>query len=78
MSVFTKPKFDPRPPGYVPGLGRGATGFITRYDIGPAKQQGGEEKKEEEYQESKYDTWNGYSTPLFSQSVYDEEDKEAD
>ena len=38
-SIFSKPKFDPRPPGYVPGLGRGAVGFITRYDIGPAKQQ---------------------------------------
>ena len=25
------------PPGYVPGLGRGATGFTTRSDIGPAR-----------------------------------------
>ena len=25
------------PPGYVPGLGRGAVGFVTRLDIGPAR-----------------------------------------
>lgn len=25
------------PPGYVAGLGRGATGFTTRSDIGPAR-----------------------------------------
>ena len=25
------------PAGYVPGLGRGATGFTTRSDIGPAR-----------------------------------------
>eukprot|EP00162_Nutomonas_longa_P005889 comp16517_c0_seq1/m.26516 comp16517_c0_seq1/g.26516 ORF comp16517_c0_seq1/g.26516 comp16517_c0_seq1/m.26516 type:complete len:261 (+) comp16517_c0_seq1:3-785(+) len=31
-------KFDgPPPPGYVPGVGRGAIGFTTRSDIGPAK-----------------------------------------
>ncbi|KAK9822995.1 hypothetical protein WJX81_003933 [Elliptochloris bilobata] len=28
----------PRPANYVPGLGRGATGFTTRSDIGPARQ----------------------------------------
>jgi pre-mRNA-processing factor 6 len=28
----------PAPPGYVPGLGRGATGFTTRSDIGPARE----------------------------------------
>jgi hypothetical protein len=25
------------PPGYIPGLGRGAVGFQTRSDIGPAR-----------------------------------------
>eukprot|EP01107_Rhizomastix_libera_P018158 TRINITY_DN911_c0_g1_i1.p1 TRINITY_DN911_c0_g1~~TRINITY_DN911_c0_g1_i1.p1 ORF type:complete len:1003 (-),score=265.51 TRINITY_DN911_c0_g1_i1:93-3101(-) len=29
--------FSDPPPGYVPGLGRGATGFTTRSDIGPMK-----------------------------------------
>jgi len=32
-----KRKTGPGPPGYVAGLGRGALGFITRSDIGPAK-----------------------------------------
>lgn len=27
----------PAPPGYVAGVGRGATGFTTRSDIGPAR-----------------------------------------
>ena len=27
----------PTPANYVPGLGRGATGFTTRSDIGPAR-----------------------------------------
>jgi pre-mRNA-processing factor 6 len=27
----------PVPSNYVPGLGRGATGFTTRSDIGPAR-----------------------------------------
>ena len=35
--VPTKPNFGPPPPGYVAGLGRGATGFITRSDLGPAQ-----------------------------------------
>ena len=30
----------PAPLGYVPGLGRGATGFTTRSDIGPAREAG--------------------------------------
>lgn len=30
----------PAPAGYVPGVGRGATGFTTRSDIGPAKEAG--------------------------------------
>jgi pre-mRNA-processing factor 6 len=25
------------PANYVPGLGRGATGFVTRSDVGPAR-----------------------------------------
>lgn len=32
-----KPNFGSPPPGYIAGLGRGATGFITRTDVGPAK-----------------------------------------
>ena len=32
-----KPNFGQPPPGYVPGLGRGAVGFITRSDLGPSR-----------------------------------------
>ena len=35
MAVPTE--FGKPPPGYVPGLGRGAVGFTTRSDIGPAR-----------------------------------------
>lgn len=35
--VFKKPNFGPPPPGYIAGLGRGATGFITRSDLGPSQ-----------------------------------------
>ena len=35
--VFKKPNWGPPPEGYVAGLGRGATGFITRGDIGPSR-----------------------------------------
>lgn len=28
-------KFEKPPPGYVPGISRGDTGFITRLDVGP-------------------------------------------
>lgn len=30
----------PAPLGYVAGVGRGATGFTTRSDIGPARESG--------------------------------------
>ncbi len=35
--MFRKPDFGPPPKGYIAGLGRGATGFITRSDLGPAQ-----------------------------------------
>jgi hypothetical protein len=31
-----------------------------------------------DYNDSCYDTWSGYSVPLFNVNEYDEEDKEAD
>lgn len=34
VTAMASKKSDP-PPGYVPGLGRGATGFTTRSDVGP-------------------------------------------
>ncbi|KAJ3403770.1 hypothetical protein HDU80_003760 [Chytriomyces hyalinus] len=47
--MFHKPAFAPDflskkpPPNYIAGLGRGATGFTTRSDIGPAREQAPEE-----------------------------------
>ena len=35
--VFKKPNWGPPPEGYIAGLGRGATGFVTRADIGGAR-----------------------------------------
>lgn len=58
-----KPNFGPPPPGYVAGLGRGATGFVTRGDLGPAARQAGtqniqtREVDDTNYNESKFDNW---------------------
>lgn len=38
--IFSRPKFGPMPPGYVPGVGRGAVPFFTRSDIGNAASSG--------------------------------------
>jgi pre-mRNA-processing factor 6 len=38
--VFKKPDWGPPPSGYIAGLGRGATGFVTRGDIGPSRAAG--------------------------------------
>ena len=35
--VFKKPNWGPPPENYIAGLGRGASGFVTRADFGPAK-----------------------------------------
>jgi pre-mRNA-processing factor 6 len=60
----------PAPLGYVAGIGRGATGFTTRSDIGPARESGDvsderhappkkkqedEEEDDEDLNESNYD-----------------------
>ena len=66
------------PANYVAGLGRGAAGFTTRSDIGPARQATDEDDKED-YSEANYDQFSGYSGSLFKNSdPYDNDDKEAD
>ena len=70
----------PAPAGYVPGLGRGATGFTTRSDIGPARNgvdkptdnQAEENEDDERFQDAENDTG------LFSTSKFDVDDEEAD
>ena len=48
--------FPPAPKGYVPGLGRGAAGFTTRSDIGPAAQVPLGARQEQENEASASDT----------------------
>ncbi|XP_048590658.1 pre-mRNA-processing factor 6 [Nematostella vectensis] len=82
------------PLGYVPGLGRGATGFTTRSDIGPAReatdisderhgkpahlQQKQEDDDDVDLNETNYDEFSGYGGSLFSSGPYDKDDEEAD
>lgn len=82
----------PAPLGYVPGLGRGATGFTTRSDIGPArdaddisddrhahnKKQKTDEDEEEDLNDANFDEFSGYGGSLCGKDPYDEDDKEAD
>jgi pre-mRNA-processing factor 6 len=83
--------FGHAPPGYVPGLGRGAVGFTTRSDIGPARPMeagavkappGFEEdqkaNKATDFSEANYDEFSGYGENLFGGGTYDKEDEEAD
>ncbi|CAJ0756268.1 10544_t:CDS:10 [Entrophospora sp. SA101] len=56
------------PPNYVAGLGRGATGFTTRSDIGPAREGPTDFRFQDPDNE----------TGLFASAPYEEDDEEAD
>ena len=62
---------------YVAGLGRGATGFTTRSDIGPARTDEGK-KEDAKLNDSKYDEFSGYQGSLVDEMPYDEDDEAAD
>lgn len=67
------------PSNYVPGLGRGATGFTTRSDIGPARAgPAGGEGGEGGDDENKFDEFMGSDAGVFAGGQYDEDDREAD
>jgi pre-mRNA-processing factor 6 len=70
------------PPGYVPGLGRGAAGFTTRSDIGPAMpapDMPHDDEIPDAADDTKFDEFEGNDAGVFARgSVYDDEDKEAD
>ncbi|XP_064652796.1 pre-mRNA-processing factor 6-like [Lineus longissimus] len=83
----------PAPLGYVPGLGRGATGFTTRSDIGPArdaddisddrhappkKKKDDDEDDDEDLNEANYDEFTGFGGSLCGKDPYDKDDEEAD
>ncbi|GAA6064103.1 hypothetical protein JCM10212_003666 [Sporobolomyces blumeae] len=73
------------PPSYVAGAGRGAQGFTTRSDIGPAREQvqdgegdsAADQKKEEEYDPDRFQDPEN-ETGLFAGTVYEADDEEAD
>ncbi|KAI9593347.1 PRP1 splicing factor, N-terminal-domain-containing protein [Syncephalis fuscata] len=74
------------PPNYVAGLGRGATGFTTRSDIGPAREPPSEAAMAAaaaQMQQDKETEPDQYQDPdnevgLFSSIPYEEDDEEAD
>ncbi|KAK9803220.1 hypothetical protein WJX73_005268 [Symbiochloris irregularis] len=79
------------PANYVPGLGRGATGFTTRSDIGPARMapempsglpgKTQEEKRDDDgaLDDTKFDEFMGNDAgALASFGEYDQDDREAD
>ncbi|CAF0850805.1 unnamed protein product [Adineta steineri] len=83
----------PAPLGYVPGLGRGATGFTTRSDIGPARETGDisderhappnkrrdeDDDEETDLNDSNFDEEYGYGGSLFKNDPYEKDDEEAD
>jgi len=84
----------PQPLGYVAGVGRGATGFTTRSDIGPAreatdvsddrhappvKKPKDDDDEEPDLNDSNYDEFAGYGGSLFNKAdPYDKDDEEAD
>ena len=73
------------------GLGRGATGFTTSSDIGPAREAHGVPNKKlkkddgeddadenEELNDSSFNDFYGYEENLFSSGPYEKDDEEAD
>lgn len=78
------------PEGYVAGLGRGASGFTTRSDIGPAREgpsaetiaaarraRGEDPDAAEDEDEDRFQDPED-ETGLFASSVYEQDDEEAD
>ncbi|PSC71481.1 STABILIZED1-like [Micractinium conductrix] len=69
------------PSNYVAGLGRGASGFTTRSDIGPSMPGADGDKKEGGAaggDETKFDEFLGNDAGVLGAGAYDDEDKEAD
>ncbi|KAF9340677.1 hypothetical protein BGZ91_000732 [Linnemannia elongata] len=79
----------PAPPGYIAGLGRGATGFTTRSDIGPARegpteadiaklQEQARRKAAEDGDDDERFQDPDNETGLFNTAPYEADDEEAD
>eukprot|EP01060_Flectonema_neradi_P015352 TRINITY_DN21990_c0_g1_i1.p1 TRINITY_DN21990_c0_g1~~TRINITY_DN21990_c0_g1_i1.p1 ORF type:complete len:927 (+),score=227.63 TRINITY_DN21990_c0_g1_i1:30-2783(+) len=91
MSAYMKlkPLLESEPPkGYIPGIGRGATPFTTRSDLGPSTDGHGSLRTESmtasdvvdndkgDYSDTNFDKWGGFSQKLFGEG--DADDEEAD
>merc|ERR1712170_138574 len=69
----------PIPKGYVAGLGRGVTGFVTRSDIGPGTYTTGEGEEGKDDSENPFDEFMGSDAGMFANTGnYDDDDREAD
>lgn len=71
------------PIGYIAGLGRGATGFTTRSDIGPAREDALIDKSNPAPANTEQDDEERYQDPdnetgLFSSMPYEQDDEDAD
>ncbi|KAK9276058.1 hypothetical protein L1049_005589 [Liquidambar formosana] len=68
------------PMNYIAGVGRGAAGFTTRSDVGPAIGCSKHEMVDEETYErnQKFDDFEGSDIGLFASAEYGEDDKAAD
>ncbi|ESS33240.1 putative U5 snRNP-associated subunit [Toxoplasma gondii RUB] len=64
------------PPGYIPGRGRGATGFAGGVSRDDTATDNVHDKSD--LSDANFDPFTGYSEALFNDAEYDEEDKEAD
>ena len=72
----TDKDFGAPPPGYIPGIGRGAIGFAS--GISRDRPTRVETEKETDLADSNYDAFTGYSGSLFDGTKGDAEDLEAD
>ena len=77
------------PPNYVAGLGRGASGFTTRSDLGPARQASDRGRRDDAKGDDDDDKADGEEgqfndqdpeneTGLFAGGIYEKDDEEAD
>ncbi len=68
-------RWGPAPPGYVPGRGRGATGFVGGVSRDEVDR---DDENNTDLSEANFDSFSGYGGSLFSRGTFDKDDDEAD